>query len=105
MSTLLAITALLAAICFWLDSLRAREIATGIGRAACERRGVQFLDYTVALQNLGLRWLAEGVRLRRIYRFDYSEEGAGRHTGHITMLGIQLEDLSMGLPENADDRS
>ena len=30
MSTLLAITALLAAIWFWLDSLRAREIATGI---------------------------------------------------------------------------
>jgi hypothetical protein len=103
MSTLLAITALLAAIWFWLDSLRAREIATGIGRAACERRGVQFLDYTVALQNLGLRWLPEGVRLRRVYRFDYSEEGAGRHTGHITMLGIQLRDLSMGLPEPPED--
>ena len=105
MSTLLAITALLAAIWFWLDSLRTREIATGIGRAACERRGVQFLDYTVALQNLGLRWLAEGVRLRRVYRFDYSEEGAGRHTGHITMLGIQLQDLSMGLPEHPEDLS
>ncbi len=105
MSTLLAITALLAAIWFWLDSLRAREIATGIGRAACKRQGVQFLDYTVALQKLGLRWLNEGVRLRRVYRFDYSEEGAGRHTGHIVMLGIQLVDLSMGLPEHPEDLS
>lgn len=98
MSTLLALIALLAVIWFWLDSLRTREIATGIGRAACRRQQVQFLDQTVALQRMGLRWLADGVRLRRVYRFDYSEEGAGRHTGHITMIGMQLEELSMGLP-------
>ena len=103
MSTLLPIVVLFTAIWFWLDSLRAREIATGIGRAACQRHGVQFLDYTVSLHRLGLRWLADGVRLRRIYRFDYSEEGAGRHSGHITMLGIQLEELSMGLPQHTDE--
>ena len=41
----------------------------------------------------------------RQFRFDYSEEGAGRHTGHIVMLGIQLADLSMGLPEHPEDHS
>lgn len=85
---------------FWLDSLRAREIATGICRAACESRQVQFLDQTVALRRLYLRWPSTGVRIRRLYRFDYSEEGVGRHTGHVIMLGSKLEQLSMGLPDD-----
>ena len=85
---------------FWLDSLRAREIATGICRAACEQRQVQFLDQTVSLRRLHLRWLVDGVRIRRVYRFDYSEEGVGRYTGHVIMLGSDLEQLSMGLPDN-----
>ena len=31
---------------FWLDSLRARELATEICRAACRQRDLQFLDQT-----------------------------------------------------------
>jgi len=103
MSTLSAIIALLAIVWFWLDSLRTREIATGICRAACAQRDVQFLDQTVALRRLGLRWLADGVRLRRVYRFEYSEEGLGRTQGHIVMLGRTLEELSMGFPRELDD--
>ncbi len=99
MTSLSTILLLLLVGWFWLDSLRAREIATGICRAACEQRQVQFLDQTVALRRLSLRWRADGIRLRRVYRFDYSEEGVGRHTGHLTMLGSNLEQLSMGLPD------
>jgi hypothetical protein len=83
---------------FWLDSLRARELATGIASEMCRRRGLQFLDQTVALVRLGLRRTPAGLRLRRLYRFDYSEQGFGRHTGHIIMLGTQVEELSLGLP-------
>jgi hypothetical protein len=104
MSALTPIIALLAIIWFWLDSLRAREIATGVCRAACAQRDVQFLDQTVALRRLGVRWRPEGLRLRRVYRFDYSEEGLGRATGHIVMIGRMVEDLSMGLPQRPVDR-
>jgi hypothetical protein len=103
MSTLTPILALLAIIWFWVDSLRARERATSICRTACAQREVQFLDQTVALRHLGLRWLANGVRLRRVYRFDYSEEGVGRTTGHIVMLGSAMEELSMGFPQQPND--
>ena len=98
MTNLSLILLLLLIAWFWLDSLRAREIATGICRAACEQRRVQFLDQTVALRRVNLRWPSTGVRIRRVYRFDYSEEGVGRHTGHVIMLGTALEQLSMGLP-------
>ena len=88
---------------FWLDSLRAREIAYGICRAACEHRDLQLLDQTVALRRLRLAWGGEGMRLRRVYRFEFSEGGVGRRTGYLVLRGIALEDLSFGLPERVGD--
>jgi hypothetical protein len=85
-------------IWFWLDSARAREMATAICTKACEIRGVQFLDQTVSLSRIGVGLTNNGIRLRRTYRFDFSEEGVTRHTGHVVMIGIQLQDFSLGLP-------
>jgi len=103
MDNLFAIFALVLLGWFWLDSLRAREIALGICRAACEQRDLQFLDQAVALRRLRLAWGREGVRLRRVYRFDFSEEGVGRRSGYLVMRGMGLEDLSFGLPERVED--
>lgn len=83
---------------YWLDSLRARELALGICRAACEEREMQFLDQTVALRRLRLRWTNDGLRLGRTYRFEFSEEGSGRQDGYLTLVGLYLEEISFGLP-------
>ncbi|MES9843194.1 MAG: DUF3301 domain-containing protein [Candidatus Sedimenticola sp. PURPLELP] len=98
MSTISSILLIALAIWFWLDSARAREIATGICAAACAERKLQFLDQTVALRRIGIRWTNQGIRLRRGFEFDYSEEGEGRRIGHITLIGVQLEEFSLGLP-------
>ena len=90
-------------IWFWLDSARARELATGICKTACTQRNVQFLDQTVSLRRLGIRWTTHGIRFRRQFRFDYSEEGMGRLSGHITLIGVQLEEFSLGLPTGEDN--
>jgi hypothetical protein len=103
MDNLLAILALALLGWFWLDSLRARELAIGICRAACEQRDLQFLDQTVALRRIGVRRTAEGLRWRRVYRFDFSEEGLGRRNGHLTLVGLRLEELSLGLPADPED--
>lgn len=103
MSHLFAVFLLLLLGWFWLDSLRAREIATEICKSACEQRNLQFLDQTVALRRIGLAWKSEGVRIRRVYRFDFSEEGIGRRNGYLVMRGPTLEDLSFGLPTEAQD--
>lgn len=100
---LLAILVLLLIGWFWLDSLRARELATGICRAACAQRDVQFLDQTVALLHLGVRRTAGGLRLQRVYRFEFSEEGVGRRSGHLVLLALNLEEISLGLPERPID--
>lgn len=103
MTNLLAILVLLLIGWFWLDSLRAREIATGICKSACQRHDLQFLDQAVALRRLGMVWTQAGLRVRRVYRFDFSEEGVGRHSGYLVMRGMDLEDLSFGLPERPRD--
>ncbi|MCB1758861.1 MAG: DUF3301 domain-containing protein [Gammaproteobacteria bacterium] len=103
MTALFAILLICAAIWFWLDSARAREIAVGICRHGCEERGLQFLDQTVALARLGVRWTNTGIRFRRLFRFDFSEEGMERRSGHVTLVGIQLEEFSLGLPSPPDN--
>jgi hypothetical protein len=103
MESLFAIFALLLLGWFWLDSLRARELATGICRAACDERDFQFLDQAVALQRIGVTRTPNGLRLRRVFRFDFSEEGVGRRSGYVVLRGIDLEALSLGLPDQPRD--
>ncbi|MBK1645568.1 hypothetical protein CKO25_13125 [Thiocapsa imhoffii] len=103
MNHLFAVFLLLLLGWFWLDSMRAREIAVEVCKAACLQRDLQFLDQAVALRRLSLAWRAEGLRIRRLYRFDFSEEGVGRRSGHIVMRGLTLEDLSFGLPTDHQD--
>jgi len=96
MSSLNLLLLLLLLIWFWRENLQAREAATRICRDICASHGAQFLDQTVALHRFGIRW-RDGIRLRRIYEFDYSLEGSGRKTGYIMMLGKQLEPISIEL--------
>src|SRR5579863_4405006 len=88
---------LLAAL-FWLwyDSMRAREHAVAAGRSACERDALQFLDETVECVSLKPRRDADGrAVLRRIYRFEFSDNGANRRAGNIVMMGGEVESLTM----------
>jgi len=104
MGSLLAIFALFLLGWFWLDSLRAREMATQICHAVCNAHNLQFLDQTVVLRRLRLRRTDAGLRWRRVYRFDFSEEGIGRRNGYLVLLGLNLEIIRLVPPEQqADD--
>jgi hypothetical protein len=79
---------------FWLDSLRAREIATAVCRHVCERQHLQFLDGTVSLKALGLARNSRGrLQIRRVYRFDFSEDGLSRCQGRAVTVGSEVMDL------------
>lgn len=99
MTTLLPIVALFLIAWLWLDGARAREFATTLARRYCEHRGMQFLDDTVALARIGVRWTREGLRIRRMFRFEFSLEGVGRRVGHVLLLGTRLELIDDGLPD------
>ncbi len=93
---LLILFALLAAL--WADGARARELATRLAQTLCETRGLQFLDGTVVLRRMGLRWTRQGLRFRRMFSFDYSREGSGRHTAWLILLGTEVEQVVLDEP-------
>lgn len=93
----LSLLGMLAAGWLWLDSFRAREAGIRAVRAACDADELQLLDDTVALASLRpARDDAGRLRLRRVYRFEYSDTGDNRRNGQITLLGSEL--LLLHLP-------
>ncbi|MGA8052176.1 MAG: DUF3301 domain-containing protein [Burkholderiales bacterium] len=93
---LAAIAVVLAAVWFWVDSLRARERALKAGRGACRRYGVQLLDDTVAIARLRLARDRDGrLRLERHYVFEFSETGDNRRQGSMVLLGAELSDIQL----------
>jgi len=91
-----ALVLIVATALFWTDSLRARERALAAGRRACERYGVQLLDETVVFASLRLARDEDGrVRVKRTYRFEFSDTGDNRRHGAIVMLGPDLADLQL----------
>ena len=104
-STLNLLLFLMLVIWFWRDSLRIREIAIRISRNSCRSHGVQLLDQTVALHRLSIRWMRSGLKLRRVYAFDYSLEGSGRRTGYLVMVGDENVSLHMDLPRPSGEDS
>ena len=91
-----AILLIVAALVFWIDSLRARERALAAGRAACERYGVQLLDETVAASALRLARDRDGrLRIRRVFAFEFSDTGNNRRHGSVVILGAEVQDLQL----------
>lgn len=85
---------------FWISALQAREQAVDIARRSCERNQVQFLDQSVALESLKPgRYPTGNMTWKRIYGFDYSQEGVERQHGRVFMLGNRLEQIQMDTAE------
>jgi hypothetical protein len=82
---------------WWMDNLKAREIAVQVGKQACRDRGLQFLDDTVALAKTAFKRDADGaLTLLRIYRFEFSDTGDNRRDGDVTLLGKKVEWVRVG---------
>jgi hypothetical protein len=89
---------LLFLLALWLvwDTLRAREHANSAMRDACEARGYLFLDDTVSLHAVRPVRDDDGrVRLRRDYRFQYSDTGHNRRDGAISIVGDSIAALEL----------
>lgn len=97
MSTeVLALAAIALAGWFWYDSMRSRERALRAGRGACEREGLQFLDDTVLCTRIRPTRDGSGrVKLRRVYTFEFSDDGRRRRAGSVVMVGDRVESLEL----------
>ena len=99
--TLVDIIGLLALVAlgwFLWDSLRVREIANQAMRSTCKAEGLLFLDDTVTLRSLRpCRDDAGRLRLRRVYRFEYSDTGHNRRNGSVVMMGDTVFIVDIGV--------
>ena len=95
---LILIAAIAAFVWYWVDSLRASEIATRAARRACEQDDVQFLDDTVVcVRTRPARDDNGQMCLARRYQFEFSDTGNDRRTGAIRMLGQRVDMVITGV--------
>ena len=84
----LFISVTLLGVWWWAESLKARDRAVDEARTACERSGLQFLDESVEGVSVRFARDPEGrASLRRIYRFEFSDDGINRRVGRVTLFG------------------
>lgn len=78
---------------WWATTLNARERAKDFAGRFCRLNDWQLLDQTVSLYRSQLQSTSDGLRLLRVYRFEFSTDGANRHRGYLHMLGKDLGDI------------
>jgi len=76
---------------FWLNSIRAKEIAMQASAEACQQIQVQFLDQTASLKKLRVSRNRNGRMIfERIYTFDFSRDRETRVQGLVTIIGHKV---------------
>ena len=100
MEVFIVLAIIAALVWFWLDSMRAREVALRRCKSMCAQMSVQLLDQTVHVARLRLGRNARGrIQLRRFYVYEFSIDGKDRWYGIAILLGHRLEYLRMEHPD------
>ena len=95
---------LISVFLYWLDSIRAKEIATVRSREACKKVSLEFLDETVAIKKVRLRRNSLGrLNFYREYQFEFTSTGEYRYKGIVKLLGKHLLDIEMEPYQIADE--
>jgi len=88
MTSILIILFLALLAWFWLNTIRAKEIAMQASALACQQIQAQFLDQTASLKKISLSRNKNGrMSLQRTYDFDFSRDRETRLKGLVTIDG------------------
>lgn len=79
----------------WYHVMRLRERAIAHARRICARHGLQFLDDSVGLHRLHMRWHRGALHVLREYRFDTSLGGHDRQVASMTLLRDRVVRMSL----------
>ena len=86
MTSLILLLLIVIAVLFWQASLRSRDLAIRTARETCRSQDLQFLDGTATLRQIRPYYSRnKGPGIRRIFSFDYSDNGIDRQSGCIIM--------------------
>jgi hypothetical protein len=83
----------------WSWSTSGRERVLAVVREVCGDLQLQGLDDSVVLRGLRPLWTAEGLRLGRTYRFEFTVDGSARYTGDVGLVGSALAWVRVGHPQ------
>jgi hypothetical protein len=97
--TLILLALLTVGFWFWSASRVRAEAALASARQVCAAAGVQLLDGSVVFIGLRPFRSRSGWSWRWRYRYEYSNDGIGRRTGLIAVVGREVDYVS--LPEGA----
>ncbi|MFW2372545.1 MAG: DUF3301 domain-containing protein [Gammaproteobacteria bacterium] len=79
---------------YGLQAMRIKELARLAGKSACTNAHVLFLDDSVEQVRIGLSRDDYGrLKILRMYKFEYSQDGDSRHSGVLIMLGRRVVEL------------
>lgn len=79
---------------FWMNSIRAKEIAMQASAAACQQIQAQFLDQTASLKNIRLiRNNIGRLIFERTYSFDFSRDRESRTKGMVIIQGHAINQI------------
>lgn len=82
----LVIALLVGGFVFWMDELRARDLALTVARQQTDRLGLQLLDETVSRNRLRVLRSERGwPAFARLYTFEFSETGDNRRLGFVSL--------------------
>ncbi len=77
---------------FWMNSIRAKEIAMHASATACQQIQAQFLDQTASLKKIKLVRSHTGrLGFERMYSFDFSRDRQSRLKGLVVIKGHIVE--------------
>lgn len=80
---------------YFLEAIKAREVAATAARKACEAEHLQFLDESVVQRKLRFARDRSGrLGLQRTFSFEYSDTGNNRLPGSVTVSALQVIDIS-----------
>jgi len=71
----------------WWWSMQAHDRVDFISREVCKDLNVQRLDEAVSLRRVGFARSEHGLNLERVFRFEFSVNGADRRLGEICLHG------------------
>lgn len=86
-------------IALWWWSVAAHERVDFISREVCHDLDVQRLDEAVSLRRVGFARTEHGLMLERVFRFEFSVNGADRRAGEICLRGERPHWVHLNHPD------
>ena len=75
----------------WSSNRKAYALAKLSCQSICKRHQLELLDDTIAGTRITVKRTPNGLRLQRVYSFDYTDISHARKTGFLMMTGQVID--------------